>query len=172
MSKNNNWPLRSNLLVDTSSEEETEEGTGAAVEESKQEQGVPIATKKKLLSALEPKGGVDAVSCSSRLLQSICDKDPVTFGSPVKSKTPRGRRKKVCNFVDKFKRLKPEQKAQHKAQIFASKDSPAPVIISPQPTSIATTSPSEKEVKKPSSKMPSPYRNKKSSAANSDDDGT
>lgn len=92
--------LRSqNLLIDTSSEEEesleqkssslpqqrpvlasTTTPAGVSTINSSSTtsttRGVPLPVQKKLFESLDNKGGIDIVSNSNRVLQSICDKDP------------------------------------------------------------------------------------------------
>jgi hypothetical protein len=180
-------------LLDTSSEEEHEVVASTAVllatpqKGEQQERGLPPSVRTKLFEAIESKGGVEVVSNSNRLLQSLCDEHPEVFGSPSNLKTPRGRRRKVSNFVDKFKRLTPEKRAARRSKAFTeaknedqllSLSSPPPQKNHPsnQETPLPSIKNKEQEptpaVAKvvPSSNMSrSPYRSKKRSSE--DDEG-
>jgi len=127
------------VLLDSSSEEEEESllpSIPVAVpilsppEKSAPERGLPDSVKRKLFTVLDDKGGFDIVSNSNRLLQDICDKDPESFGSPVNFRTPRNRRRKVSNFVDKFKSLSPELKAKRRSKVFLPQPAAPPVSYS------------------------------------------
>jgi len=75
-------------LLDTSSEEEHEVVASTAVllatpqKGEQQERGLPPSVRTKLFEAIESKGGVEVVTNSNRLLQSLCDEHPEVFGSP------------------------------------------------------------------------------------------
>lgn len=178
MSSNKRRVLRANLLVDTSSEEEEEEWQNISTPPPQkrvalEERGLPADVKQKLIAAVDNKGGLEVVSNSSRTLQAICNSDPDTFGSPTKCRTPRGRRKQVSNFIDKFKRLDPQQRAARRTQLFAATPPPAAATLTPSSASVTPSASPPPLTKKPRGSMSSssPYRSKKSSK-NADDGRT
>jgi hypothetical protein len=173
--------LRKALLIDTDSEEEQEDVkvvSQISSEEIQQtKKGVPDHIKKRLLTVLDTKGGLEVVSNSERVLAELCDTDPDSFGSPTKFRTPRNRRRQVSNFVDKFKRLDAEKRKVVRARIFQAQEPPAASSSistipeeTPAPKKKSSTRPTTDTNTKKKAKMPSPYRNKTKSPV--DEDGT
>ena len=95
--------------------------------------GLSPGIQKKVLLAIDKHGGLEQVSNKHRLLGDICKSDIDSFGSPHGT-TPRGRRKKVANFVDKHKRLSESEKRERRSKIFlAAEDSePSPLTATPE----------------------------------------
>jgi hypothetical protein len=112
--------------------------------------GLSAVVKKQILDTLDSNGGFDCVTNKSRTLQAICNDDPDNFGSPIKCKTPRNRRRQIGNFVDKFKRLSPKEKARKRAQIekdaTIAKQSPPPAQSKKKPQAPKPTSVSSKKL--------------------------
>jgi len=74
--------------------------------------------KKKLLLYIDENGGgIHSIDRQERVLATICDSDTESFGSP-QGTTPRRRRRKVQNFVDKFKALTPRTQSKTRSRIF------------------------------------------------------
>jgi len=159
--------VRINLLIDTSSDEEEDTklppkqaNKTAPASSVTPDRGLPNSIKKQLIEVLDSKGGFEAVSCAERVLRDVCDEDIVAFGSPSNLKTPRGRRRQVSNFIDKYKRLTPPKRADRRASIFKKEQASSANIKSLSPT--ATTS---SEVVPKSAVKPTPKKEITSSTA-------
>jgi hypothetical protein len=169
--------LRSNNPVLLDSSEEEQDNTKAPPHFlSPDNRGLPDIVKKKLFEALDAEGGVEALSSSNRVLQDICDKDPESFGSPGKFLTPRNRRKKVSNFVDKYKGLSPQLRAKRRSNVFqqaataekVASEVTATVENLSEETDNSNKSPSVQSTRKTMTSR-SPYRKKHGD--DDDDDG-
>lgn len=146
---------KTSLLIDSSDEEEEEtadEEEYTPVTPSNQPtaakgRGLPPIVQQKLIDALNSKGGLANVTNKSRILQEVCDEDPVSFGGSPELKTPRGRRRKTQNFVDKLKVLSKDHsklskriaKIEKAATTAKSTIPSAPSRATPQPTSATAT---------------------------------
>lgn len=129
-------------LLDSSSDEEYEEEKDKKLCKKESERGLSKEIKQQLLKAIDARGGIQLITRRNHLLDNICNDNPKLFGGKV-GKTPRGRRRKCKNFIDKLKLRYPDPSELAEARLKILE------LEEPEETpEVPTPSPAFKSVKK------------------------